>query len=110
MSREGATQVKILTVLSNGKPRTSKEINKELRLGSDSIESALGRMWRSSRILRTAKSSMSNDRVFKGRAGTVNTQRQYHSYMLGPVGIRFPLDFSDKLGNVFFGRFSERYA
>jgi hypothetical protein len=87
LSREGTTQVKILTVLSNGKPRTSKEINKELRLGSDSIESALGRMWRSRRILRTVNPRMSNDRVFKGRAGTVNTQRQYHSYMLGPVGV-----------------------
>lgn len=87
MSREGTTQVKILTVLSDGKPRTSKEINKELRLGSDSIESALGRMWRGGRILRTVNSRMSNDRVFKGRAGTVNNQRQYHSYMLGPAGV-----------------------
>jgi hypothetical protein len=78
--------VKILRVLSDGKPRTSKELNKELRLGSDSIESALGRMWRSGRVLRTAEPSVSNDRVFRGRAGTVSNQRQYHAYLLGPVG------------------------
>lgn len=81
LSREGTTQVKILTLLSDGKPRTSKEINKELRLGNVSVESALGRMWRGKRILRTAKPSISNDRVFKGRSGTVSNQRQYHSYL-----------------------------
>ena len=57
MSREGTTQVNILTALSDGKPRTSREIDKELRLGSDSIESALGRLWRRSRILRSKTSS-----------------------------------------------------
>jgi hypothetical protein len=44
-------------------------------------------MWRSNRLLRTAKPSVSNDKVFKGRAGRVSTQRQYHSYLLGPVGV-----------------------
>ena len=111
MSREGATQLKILTVLSDGKPRTSKEINKELRLGSDSVESALGRMWRSSRVLRTAKPNFRNDRVFKGRAGIVSNQRLYHSYMLGRDGasstsfqgqlfVRYSREYLDKRGSL----------
>ncbi|MCW4010015.1 MAG: hypothetical protein NWF05_05290 [Candidatus Bathyarchaeota archaeon] len=83
MSREGSTQIRILTVLSDGKPRTSKELNWELRLGSNAVESALGRMWRGGRILRTDKPSISHDTVFKGRAGKVSNQRQYHSYLLG---------------------------
>ena len=62
---EGTTQVKILTVLSDGKPRTSEEINNEIRLGSDSVESALKRLWRNSKILRTAKPRVSNDKIFK---------------------------------------------
>lgn len=85
MSREGKTQVKILTLLSDGKPRTSKEIGKEIMLGSDAVESALKRLWTNSKILRTAKPHISNDRVFKGRAGMVSNQRQYHLYMTKPA-------------------------
>lgn len=81
MSREGTTQLKILRVLSDGKPRTSKEIDNEIKLGSDAIESALKRLWRNSKILRTVKPRISNDRVFKGRAGNISNQRQYHFYM-----------------------------
>src|SRR4030067_3607808 len=104
LSREGTTQVKILTLLSDGKPRTSKEINKELRLGSVSVESALGRMWRGKKILRTANPSISNDRVFKGRAGTVSNQRQYHSYLLSKA--RRP---STSFQGQTFVSYSEKY-
>ena len=87
MFREAPTQVRIIAVLSDGKPRSSKDIDKELRLGRDSVESALGRMWRSKRVLRTVEPKMSNDKVFRGRLGMVSNQRQYHSYLLGPAGV-----------------------
>lgn len=111
MSREGTTQVKILTVLSDGKPRTSREIDKELKLGSDSVESALGRLWRGSRVLRTAKPHVSNDKVFRGRAGNVSNQRQYHLYMTklasvssanfqGQMFVTYSRKYLDKRGAV----------
>ena len=87
MLHEAPTQARIRAVLSDGKPRSSKDIDKELRLGCDSVESALGRMWRSKRVLRTAEPQMSNDRVFRGRSGMISNQRQYHSYLLRPAGI-----------------------
>jgi DNA-binding MarR family transcriptional regulator len=87
LPREGTTQLKILTVLSDGKPKTSKEIENVLMLGSDSVESALKRLWRNSKILRTAKPYVSNDRVFKGRAGNISNQRQYHFYMTKPTNV-----------------------
>jgi hypothetical protein len=105
LSREGATQLKILTVLSDGKPRTSKEIDKEIRLGSDAVESALGRLWKSSRILRTAKPRVSNDRVFKGRAGNVSNQRQYHFYMTRPAKVN-----STNFQGQKFVTYSKEYA
>lgn len=87
MARTAATQAKIMVVLSDGKPRSSKEIGKELRLGRDSVESALGRMWRSKRVLRTAEPKMSHDAVFRGRSGMISNQRQYHSYLLVSPGV-----------------------
>lgn len=47
-----ATQEKLALALSCGKPKSSKELMVELRLNSDIVESALGRMWRSFRVLR----------------------------------------------------------
>lgn len=84
---EAPTQAKIIAVLSDGKPRSSKDVDRALRLGRDSVESALGRMWRSGRVLRTAEPKMGNDKVFHGRSGMVSNQRQYHCYLLGPVGV-----------------------
>jgi hypothetical protein len=104
LSHEGATQVKILTVLSDGKPRTSKEIRGELRLSTDSIESALGRLWRGRRVLRTAKPKVSNDRVFKGRAGVICNQRQYHLYLVKKAGVN-----SANLQGQTFVSYSKKY-
>jgi hypothetical protein len=39
-----ATQEKLALALSCGKPKSSKELTVELRLNSDIVESALGRM------------------------------------------------------------------
>ena len=50
LSREGATPLDILTVLNDGNPRTSKEIDKKTKLGSYADESVLRRICNSSTI------------------------------------------------------------
>lgn len=80
----GATQRKILAVLSDGCPRTQKEIVHKTGLSDKVVEGALYRLWKKGFILRTEKPSMELDRVFKGRAGTSSHLRLYHLYVLKP--------------------------
>jgi hypothetical protein len=56
-----ATQEKLALALSCGKPKSSKELTVELKLNSDIVESALGRMWRSFRVLRSTKPVVCTD-------------------------------------------------
>lgn len=78
---EKVTAQKILMLLSDGKPRSSKEIGGEIGLSRDAVESALKRLWKKSMILRTVKVQVRFEKVFKGRAGMVSNLRQYHLYM-----------------------------
>jgi DNA-binding Lrp family transcriptional regulator len=75
------TSKRILALLSDGKPRSSKEIRKEIGFSRDSVESALIRLWKKTKILRTVKSKISSEKVFRGRAGKAYNLRQYHLYM-----------------------------
>jgi hypothetical protein len=83
-----ATQEKLAYALSDGKPKSSKELTVELRLNSDIVESALGRMWRSFRVLRSVKPVVCYDRTFRGRLGMVSNVRQYYNYLLVSEGIK----------------------
>jgi len=56
-----------LMLLSDGKPRSSKEIGGEVGLSRDGVESALKRLWKKSMILRTAKVQISSD-SFQGQS------------------------------------------
>jgi hypothetical protein len=81
-----ATQAKIADVLRDGKAWSSKDIAQRLGLSRSSVESCLGRMWRSYRILRSAKPVICSEKTFRGRLGMITNQRQYYSYLLGPEG------------------------
>jgi hypothetical protein len=78
------TQEKILYALSDGKPQSSKELTQKLQLSSDVVESALSRMWRKFRVLRSAKPIVCTQQTFRGRAGKVSNLRQYYTYLIGP--------------------------
>jgi DNA-binding MarR family transcriptional regulator len=105
------TATRILAVLSDGKPRSSKEIRGEVGLSRDSVESALIRLWKKNRVLRTATPQMSRDKVFRGRAGKTSNLRQYHLYMLRPdkaksvnhqghMLVAYSKEFADRRGGV----------
>jgi hypothetical protein len=85
--RFARTQEKLALVLSDGKPRSSKALTVELKLNSDIVESALGRMWRSFRVLRSVKPVVCIERTFRDRLGMISNQRQYYLYLLGPEGV-----------------------
>jgi len=85
--------------------RALREIGRELRLGGDSVESALRRLWRNSRALRTVKPNLSNDKIFRGRAGTVSNLRQYPLYLFAQDGVT-----SANFQGMAFAAFSKKYA
>jgi hypothetical protein len=103
------TSKKILTLLSDGKPRSSKEIRGEVGFSRDAVESSLIRLWKKNRVLRTIKPQMSADKVFRGRAGISSNLRQYHLYMIssgktysvnyqGHMLVSYSKEFTDKRG------------
>jgi hypothetical protein len=63
------TAPKILLLLSDGKPRSSREIRKEIGLSRDAIGSSLIRLWKNGSILRTKEPNLSKNKIFRGRAG-----------------------------------------
>jgi len=82
----GETQKKLLNTLSDGSPRTLKQLVNETGIGSKAVGNSLLRLWKAGYILRTEKPSMKPDRVFKGRAGVSTHLRKYHFYVLRPRG------------------------
>ena len=82
-----SSRERILAVLSDGKPRSHREIVRESGLGYEVVGVNLYRGWRSGQILRTASPFFASEKVFKGRAGSSRTTRHYHIYTLKPDGI-----------------------
>jgi hypothetical protein len=85
----GATQAKIAGVLNDGRAWSSRDIARALGLNRHCVESGLGRMWRSYRVLRSAKPVVCSEKTFRGRLGMIANLRQYYSYLLGPEGATY---------------------
>jgi Mn-dependent DtxR family transcriptional regulator len=77
-----ATRTKITNLLRDGKPWASKDIARELEMSRSRVESCLGRMWRSNKILRSTKPIICSEKTFRGRKGIITNQRQYYTYLL----------------------------
>ena len=78
------TAPKILLLLSDGKPRSSREIRKEIGLSRDAIGSSLIRLWKNGSILRTKEPNFSKNTIFRGRAGKTSNLRIFHLYVFRP--------------------------
>jgi len=74
----------ILTLLSDGKPRSFRQIVAESGLSKRVVEGALRRLCLNGLVLRTEKPIRRKDRIFKGRAGIRSNLRSYHLYLLKP--------------------------
>lgn len=82
MANIGPAQKKVLTVLSDGKPRSHREIVKKGGLSYKSVGHALRRLWEKELIFRTEEPIRERNSIFKGRAGKTSNLRSYRLYVL----------------------------
>jgi len=80
----GSTQKVLLTVLSDGEPRSCRELVRETGLTARAVGSALYRLRKAGSVLRTEKPIYEAFRAFKGRAGIKKNTRGYHLYVYRP--------------------------
>ena len=80
----GSTQTKLLRILSDGNPRSRRELIDKTGLTSKTVGSSLLRLWKVGTILRTSKPKYEPLRAFKGRAGIKKNTRAYHLYVYAP--------------------------
>ena len=81
----GSTQKVLLTVLSDGEPRSSSELMKATGLTARVVGNSLYRLWRAGSVLRTEKPIYEAFKAFKGRAGVKKNTRGYHLYLYRPI-------------------------
>ena len=74
----------ILALLSDGVPRSFREIVRESGLSERVVEGALRRLCLKGLVLRTEEPIRKRNKVFKGRAGIRSNLRSYHLYVLKP--------------------------
>jgi DNA-binding Lrp family transcriptional regulator len=79
---------KILNLLKDGKPRSSKEIARDAKLSLKSVWRSLNDYWKKGLILRTEKPIYEATVNFKGRAGIIKNTRGFYLYMIRPKGRR----------------------
>ena len=93
----------VLNALSDGKPRSSKDVVRELRLSEPAVWSALKRCWKAGLVLRSEKALVGSHSRFRGRRGISRNTRSYYLYVLNPGeqelltldGVRF-VSFADE--------------
>jgi hypothetical protein len=74
----------VLGILSDGKPRASREMIEITKMSKKTIENVLRRLWEKEALLRTDKAIHQFSRNFKGRSGMRQNMRNFHLYVLRP--------------------------
>lgn len=77
---------RVLAVLSDGKPKSYREIVEATGLSDNAVWSALKRCWRKGLIFRSEKPLYEPYKTFKGRAGIRRNLRSYHLYVKAQEG------------------------
>lgn len=75
---------KILSVLSDGKPRTSKEISDETRLTQPSVWRGILRCWEKGLVLRSEKPIFEVSEKLRGRLGYRRNTSSFYYYVVNP--------------------------
>lgn len=81
-----ATRDPILKTLMGCDPISCREIVSETGISSNRVYKSIDRCWRAGLVLRTEKPIHVQERVFRGRNGSVQHTRPYHLYVLRPEG------------------------
>jgi hypothetical protein len=77
----------ILSVLSDGNPKSARDILRATNLTRSQVYNSLLLSWKRGLVLRTRKPYYEQERVFKGRAGVSKHTRPYHLYLLKPEDV-----------------------
>jgi len=77
----------VLGILSDRKPRASRELIEITKMSEKTIENVLRRLWEEEILLRTDKAIHKFSRNFKGRSGMRQNMRNFHLYVLNPDGL-----------------------
>ena len=88
LPRPSLTRDRLIHSLSEEVPKSHREIISETGLSPSSVWNGLKRCWEAGLILRTRSAIFESEMVFRGRAGSVQTTRPYHLYLLRPTDVK----------------------
>ena len=86
MRRSFTTRDRLLSLMSDGKPRSTRQVSGQLGVTTRAAESACCRYWKAGLLLRSEKPLHEANRVFAGRADTSYNTRCFYLYVLGNGG------------------------
>jgi hypothetical protein len=101
MGHPYSSRDKLLDLMSDGKPRSSRDVANPLSFTDRAAESVCYRCWKAGLLLRTVKPIYERNRKFAGRAGSRYNTRSYYLFVLGNGS-----DEAD-IGNLRFFSFSK---
>ena len=82
MGRPYGSRDKLLELMSDGKPRSSRDVADQLSFTNRAAESVCYRCWKAGLLLRAAKPIRERNRRFAGRAGSRYNTRSYYLFVL----------------------------
>jgi len=93
MGRAASALIKIRALLADGRPRSSRDIARELGWGFGATSQALRRAWEASVVLRTVSPIYETERRRRGRAGVATNLRGLSSLL--HLRVFWVIDFFD---------------
>jgi hypothetical protein len=82
MGRPYNSREQLLDLMSDGKPRSSRDVANQLSFTDRAAESVCYRCWKAGLLLRAAKPIRERNRRFAGRAGSRYNTRSYYLFVL----------------------------
>jgi hypothetical protein len=82
MGRPYGSRDKLLELMSDGKPRSSRQVAEQLHFTDRAAESVCYRCWKAGLLLRAANPIRERNRTFAGRAGSRYNTRSYYLFIL----------------------------
>jgi len=82
MGRPFGSRDKLLELMSDGKPRSTREIAEQLHFTARAAESVCYRCWKAGLLLRAAEPIRERNNTFAGRAGRGYNTRSYYLFVL----------------------------
>lgn len=82
MGRPFGSRDALLELMSDGKPRSSRDVAEQLHFTARAAESVCYRSWKTGLLLRTEKPIRERNGIFLGRAGRRYNMRSYYLFVL----------------------------